>query len=333
VVARTLIRPIHELIETVALMPASVDFQDVSQAEELLHVFQFQNRGRESIQIVGFYSTCGCIPPDDLIGVVVAPAENLSLPVRLRTGDKDGQLSGVVTVFYQRAEAGLTAYKSLELRATVVSDYSVHPLLVDFGRVVGPDSVTRKVTIRPNRLRNLKLLDLSIDHPAFVASQVVSERRSSDVEVTLAFSADQLWQSGPISSVLCLHTNSSRVPIARVLVLAHFEAPIEVSPSAIVIGADIGGLVQREILITARRPVQILSLHCPEPEIRIDSWGRALAHDHRIRLTIPERSDGRQIDSKVDVELRTSSGPNLFESPVVTIPIHRLPREERTNLR
>jgi hypothetical protein len=312
-----------DLFEQVEIEPASFDFGEVSQAEELTHLFRFKNTGQEAVEIVHIHSSCGCATAEGIVGRVVEAGTTLEVPVTLRTGSSDGLRSGRISFYYRGPEERIPAWKSITVTSAVVTDYRLHPPFLDFGSVDHQKPITRTVWMEPNRVPDVEIAGAESGHPAFAVQLPSSQPKGPNRAVEVTFNPVAVSRNGPISTVLTVRTTSQRVPLTRVLLQASIESPVEVTPTAIVVGADIVGAVEREILIRARRPVRV-DARCPDPHVLLPFLAGQYELEHRLRLSVPENDNGSDLNTKVEIDIGTDTDGGVPQSWTFTVPVHRL---------
>jgi hypothetical protein len=262
-------------------------------------------------------------------GQVVEPGRTIDVPVTLKTGAGDGEATGSVLLLYRpagRGEATMT-YQDLTVRAAVAPDFRVRPTLVDFGVVEDARPVSRVIRLRPNLMPDVRVTEVSCPNEAFSARLIPTPDGSSDVHVEVTFSGKALWQAGPVSSLIYLKTNSPRLPQTDVLARAVFQAPLEVQPAAVVIGADVAGTVEREVRVTAAWPARVTALRCASPAVRLSHAGEPGGREHRVKVVLDGAAAA--LNTEVAIELQPVAATNA-EARTVTVPVHRLVSEERT---
>jgi hypothetical protein len=317
----------RDMYINVSVEPASFDFGEALQGHRLVKTFRLKNEDKRPIKIVNVHSSCGCSSTDSLADTIVEPGKTLEFPVVLQTGSSDGVRLGRLTVFYQAVDSHTVGWRSLEVRARVVTDYWVRPTLVDFGTIDYDQAVTRLVRLRPNYLKDVDLLEIVCGHPAICAQRVAAPPGSNDICIEVSLSPWVLNSSGLVSSHVKLRTSSKRVPWTTVYVQAHCRAPVDTNPSAIVIGSDLYGPVNRQVLITTRFASRVTGIRTLSASIKTE---RHSSHDnltHLITVTIAEPTDPDGIDPAIHVDLVREQVTDASRARTVTIPVHPLPHE------
>lgn len=231
----------------------------VGQAEHLTHTFTVENRCRYAIEIAQSHSTCSCSTLPDLNGHVLAPGDKLEVPITLHTGNSDEHIVGGVNLYCRKAgsTAPPTLHRRIQLSAQVDPDYWVRPLLADFGRVLGQQTVIRQVRVRPNRMPDVQVIGFKSSHPAFGATVLKDRTTDGDLVIEIAFDGRTMSRSEPIGAIITVTTSSPHRREFRLLARVTYESPLSVSPSALVVGSDIQGAITREITIRATSRVEV----------------------------------------------------------------------------
>jgi hypothetical protein len=289
----------------------------VGQSESLTHVFTVENRCRYAVEIAQSSSTCRCTTLPDLNGQVLAPGEKLEIPITLHTGDSDEHIVGGVNLYCRKAgsTAPPTLHRRIQLSARVDPDYWVRPLMTDFGRALGQQTVTRQVRVRPNRKQDLQLMEFKSSHPAFGASVRKDRNADGDLVIDITFDGRKMTRSEPVGAVITVTTSSPHRPEFRLLARVAYESPLSVSPSAIVVGSDIQGVVTREIAVRATSRVDVTTTGSPSSGLEVSAVPSGPdGTEWRIVVRVPATALNDTVKFVV-----TGLGDPL----VVTVPVHR----------
>lgn len=319
--SRPYLRP-REMVRGVTIEPVGFDFGDVRQGRTLAHTFGLGNGSETAIEIVKAESSCSCTTTEGLDGRSVGPGGRIDVPARLKTGTDDGPRSGTITLYYRAAghRDAPVGFVVARVVANVVPDYRVRPNLIDFGTIEDLRPVIRTIRVRPVALADVGITRIESTHEAVSARRIATPEGERDLLVELTFSGRSLWASGPVTSVVQLQTTSPGAPIAEILVRARFRAPVEVEPAAVVVGSGTPGRVEREIRVSAAKPVRIAAMTCPDPAVEPTSIGPPEGRAHRVRLALRDRA----IRSELRLTIEPATREGADEARTLTIPIHRL---------
>jgi len=329
---RRILLPPHPAgpIYRVVIEPFAFDFKEVRQGQKLAHTFRLKNEGDVPVAIVKTQVSCSCTTIEGIDGRVIAAHQAVDVPVTLRTGSDDGPQTGSITLYHRRADQADAPvhYTEARVAARVTPDYRVRPTLLDFGTVDHLQPVTRTILLRPEAFAGVRVTSISSTSPAFSARELPAATGERDHPIAVTFSGRTLWQSGPLSAILHVDTNSPGAPITQVLARARFAAPVVVEPASIVVGPNVVGRVERSIRVVASRPVRITGLHCSDARVVANSSGLTDGRNIAVNLMIANATSGA-IDTEVRVDLGPGPGAVASEARTVIIPVHRLAPLER----
>lgn len=209
---------------------AAIDLGDLAQGESVTREFTLRNRLNVPITIAAIETSCSCSTLPEKIRDIVAPNDQITIPVTMHAGGHDGRLSAKVSVYYRIGSEPLRHVADAVLSAQVLPDFRLEPKLLDFGTVTELDSVRRSVEIRPAGLLDAKVLDASSSHESF---RIRADRISSS-RLFVQFNPPSELQSQHLTSVITIKTNSKRLPVAKLFARANFRSTLEVTPTSLV---------------------------------------------------------------------------------------------------
>lgn len=310
------------------------DFGERRPGETLSHTFILTNPTSLPIKIVQAVSSCSCTVIDQdgySPGTTIPPHGNLEIPVSLRTQARQDLVSGRVTINYRMVSPAeeSAAEQSIVLRvsATMLPDYRVIPLSLDFGNVdaLSATSTTRTIDVTP--LANQKVTVQQVRAAAdFLSARLLpspANDKTQRIEVTL--DTTHFVNSRRFDGNVIITTNSEQRPTVVVRVHGEYVAPATAVPDAVIIASDETGDVQRELVVSTSQPSHIQSVTVPTNDIRAQfDAGPSGAMEHRIALTVA--SQEKDVNAQVQINLKLY--PNGAESVVRTlsVPVHRFSR-------
>jgi Protein of unknown function (DUF1573) len=123
------------------------DFGTVEQGSPVEHAFALKNIGRSMVRIEGTKSSCGCtVAADD--GQLVRPGAITWVRVRLDTAALAGRTTKTIIL---RTSDARTPAVQLALAGVVLTDLTVTPTPVYFGRVYRDEAARRELVVAPGR--------------------------------------------------------------------------------------------------------------------------------------------------------------------------------------
>jgi hypothetical protein len=183
VTARLYFRPPPDLVEHLVIEPTIRDFGVVRENESLTHAFTVRNDWTGPVQVVRMHTTCSCTLADDFVGRILAPGEASSLKVTFKPGQQEGSRSAGITLFFQGSGTTVPAWKSLEVRARVGTDYQVIPTSVDFGPMNQVGHKVELIRLRPKMMPGVQITRLESDNPIITARQLRGRETDSDSQI------------------------------------------------------------------------------------------------------------------------------------------------------
>ena len=304
------------------------DFGAQPQKAELYNEFTLFNDTSVPIRFTGIQSSCGCTwaeKNDKIVGSLLVPNDYLDLVVWLSTGSSQTAASGKILLAYRHeTDNPKLAFEGnlvLQVEATILPDYRMEPLELDFGEINGLDvqKVKTRLRITPDQLKSLVVDEIRPSVDILTADIVSTDGEVYEVDVTLNVSS--FTESRDFRGHLVVSTNSENVPNGIVQVKAKYVAPVRVQPSAIVISSDQEGTAKETILISTSSPSQLIRVDCGSSGLVSAQFGASQKSErHTVRLSV-EPCQGTGIDEKILVELSLfpSSGESVVRSYPVSI--------------
>jgi hypothetical protein len=298
----------------------------------LEHTFTLVNRSAKPIEIVDVKTSCAClVRTGPQIGNTITtldPSSHFQLPMRLVVGPTFEAVNGRILVRYRNAAHGddhPLRELLLRVRSDVEPDYRIEPAEIDLGIVDGitDQKIQRIARIVRVAANNLVVHDVSTSSShlrAEVRSQSASER-SPEIVITADFS--DFAENQSLDGHVVVKTNAPRMPQMLVLIRGNFVAPVQLDPTAIIIGSDEIGEVRRELRVRSSRPSRILAVHHSEvPRVQVKFDGVRGAKDHVVAVVVPPNIE-RSLNCDLLIEVELTVGPNERVVRRVPFSVHR----------
>lgn len=206
----------------------SHDFGHVIRGERLTWQVGFQNTGKTDIRIQGVYSGCGCTAVELDEDRIYRPGERGSVLIRFDTENFLGKVSKQVIVISSEKRRSQT---NLTVRAKIKEEFSIKPVLIDFGLVDGGAETTKKFTISPVDGFKLDVEGFEYNEDLFELTPV---KKDTSWEVSLKLKKDV--SSGFIKETIFAKTNSNFLSRVKIPVRVDVKDVISLSPSYIEFG-------------------------------------------------------------------------------------------------
>lgn len=304
------------------------DFGTVDQGQTLRHVFTLQNNAAHPIEIMRVHSTCSCSTTEDLAGTLIQPGHNYPVEVSLKTGDGEGERHSRITIYFKHPRQRGLAFLWFEVHANVLTDYWVHPLLIDFGELTENTPKTRQVTVRPNRATDLSITRIEVADPIIQARQVAPTSDSHDLVVELSLVPQSHRRHGAVSVPVRIFTSSPRNPVATILVQAQISPWVEVDPAAIVLVDGSASPRTQELRFRCKVPIRIKSATASDSAITCKIIKQIDHEPELVSLTIPV-GNAPAPNSTVKIEIEQIEGSLPGHTSSIVVPVLRVPPAQK----
>ena len=201
----------------------SQDMGILIRGEKKVVSFAFTNSGVNDLMIQGVISPCGCTTVNVDTARQYAPNETGVIDISFDSSDFDGAFVKVLTVVTNEKQL---PDRTLSIKGTVVSEFSVDPPLIDFNDVIAGKEAQKKVRI--NTRKNFK----------FQLEKIISE--SPHLLLSTTTENDQLWliatlkPTAPVGffrEVIKLKNNSKNLAFLKIPVRANVLGPVTMEQS------------------------------------------------------------------------------------------------------
>ena len=305
----------------------SYDFGEQPQKTELYNEFTLVNNSSVPIRFTGIQSSCGCTwaqDNDKIVGSRLGPNDYLDFIVFLSTGSQQTAASGKIRLDYRHeTDDPNLAFEGkliLQVEATILPDYRMEPLELDFGEINGLDvqKVQKRLRITPEQLKSLVVDEIRPSIDVLTINIVSMDDNVYEAEVTLDVSS--FTENRDLRGHLVVSTNSEAVPKGIVRVKAKYVAPVNVQPSAIIISSDQEGMVEEAILISTSSPSQLIRVDCgAESSVRAEYDSAHKSDRHTIKLIVAPCDDHSDQTIRLELSLFPSSGESVLRSFPVSV--------------
>ena len=304
------------------------DFGEQPQKTELYNEFTLFNNTSVPIRFTGIQSSCGCTwaqDNDTIVGSQLLPNDYLDFIVFLSTGTQQTTANGKIRLDYRHeTDDPKLAFEGnlvLQVVATILPDYRIEPLEIDFGEINGLDvqKAQKRFRITPDQLKSLVVDEIRPSIDVLTTEILSANDNSYEVEVSLDVSS--FTGNRDFRGNLVVSTNSETVPKGIVQVKAKYVAPVSIQPSAIVISSDQEGTVEEEVSVLTSFPSQLLRVDCGSSGLISAQFDASQKFKrHTVRLSVAP-CQGAEIDEKILLEfsLFPLSGESVLRSCSVSV--------------
>jgi hypothetical protein len=204
------------------------NFGSVTRGQKLEAEFDFENVGDGPIVLHGIHAACGCTAVEAENGATYEPGDRGKLKVILDTSDFAGKLSKSITVMSN--EVAVPA-RTLTLTATVASEISVNPPLIDFGEVRAGSPANASVKISSDKLA------LSLSAPQFNGRVMDGKLRKVGSDWFVDVTLKPELPTGFVKETLTIATNGRLQKEIKIPIRGNMIGPISHSPGYVEFGA------------------------------------------------------------------------------------------------
>ncbi|NOY52781.1 MAG: DUF1573 domain-containing protein [Deltaproteobacteria bacterium] len=202
----------------VAVSSPVFDFGTILQGTQVVHRFELENRGDETLEIYKVETTCGCTVARDYPREI-APGKSGELLVVFNSRHKRGPQSKGISLLTNAPDGRFL----LRIKGNVLEPVTVNPLICNFGLVPPGKVVSRSVTLsnhsaKPIHLEVVKPFDtrlrISVDDPAVPAG--------GEIKVSVAFVGKA--EQPDFSGLALIRTDLPQVPVVTFRIIARGAA-------------------------------------------------------------------------------------------------------------
>jgi len=309
--------------------PAVIDVGQARQGETVAGRAALVNRARDKIKIGGIHTTCHCTRlSDEMLGATLAQGRRTVVPILLKTGNSDGEVSGVATVYFQAGASRYVKSASVTIRANVLPDYEIEESIIDFGIVVENRPIRRTIHVRPVGDASATVLSARTTHREFIIGEPEISEGGGITSIPVTFIPPSESIEASFSAMASLQTTSDRVPSAKVLLRARYESPVRAEPNAIVFLRTGNTEKVHRLEISSRFPSRIDELQNESPDIRVQCPSPGPARRHVIDVHLASGDGKDDLHGLIRARLKMLVEPGKEQTFEVGVPVHVLAQKE-----
>ncbi len=197
----------------------------------------------------------------------------------------------------------------LTVEATILPDYRIEPLEIDFGEINGldPTGLTKKASFRvtPDQLKTLEIAEVkpSID---ILAAKILPLEKTESYEIEIELDLSSFTESRAFRGHVVVSTNSETLPKALVTIKAQYVSPVDIQPASLIISSEKSGTTEEEVRIFTSVPSILRRVNCGEScliRAEFDTAQRSERHDIHLFVAPIEAERTEDLDATIFVEL------------------------------
>ncbi|MDR4498979.1 MAG: DUF1573 domain-containing protein [Candidatus Scalindua sp.] len=209
------------------------DFGKMFKGEKVEHIYAFENRGDEVLEISRVKTTCGCTAAM-VTDKILQPGERGEIKALYNPGSFTGKVKKSLIVMSNDPDS---PHYKLTLSGKVEEELRVSPKSINFGSTYLGKEVVKTVTVASLPGSNLTIKKVSSSHPSVHAS--IAEKRGEEYIVTVVVK-DNL-EIGRFSGGINIETDSKRQPRVTVPFTGEIAGDLTTYPKRIYYGSVVEG--------------------------------------------------------------------------------------------
>ncbi len=206
------------------------DFGTTYKGNKVEHVYKFENRGKETLEIKKVKPSCGCTATV-LSNKTILPGETGEIKTTFNTVSYNGRVRKTIAVLSNDPDT--PSYK-LSIGGEVIEEISVNPKNINFRSFRSDDQSVKtvKASITSQSGPDFKILKVTSSKP-FVKVSVTEDQKG---EYTLVATLKGHHKIGRFSGKIFLETNNTKQPKASIIFYGVVEGDITINQRRIYYG-------------------------------------------------------------------------------------------------
>lgn len=289
------------------------DFGKVYKGNKVEHVFKFENRGNDTLEIKKVKPSCGCTAAV-LSNNTILPGKTGEVKATFNSRSYRGTVRKTIAVLSNDPD---TPSHKLTISGEIIEEISVKPQNINFGSFRADDQSdkTVKVSVKSQSGPEFKIVKVTASKP-FVDASAIAEQNG---EYTVIATLKDYHKIGRFSGKIFLDTNSDKQPKTSIIFYGVVEGDITINQKRVYFGTVPAG---KEI--TKRLFVKI-----NESDIRISD--AKISPDY-LSINVDEKYEQENPHCLIEITLHKEApigrieglltlDTNSKEQPVINIPI------------
>lgn len=287
------------------------DFGTVARAAKTEHVFEFENRTDQPIQISHVRASCGCTTPI-VPEKTVAPGAKGKVIARFNTGSFVGQRGATLTVVFNRP-----TYREVQLRVDgyVRRDIVCNPGSIEFGQTQESQVASKEISIQYAGRNDWQITDVTSEVPGLEFELKETRRGNGRVGYSL-LATWQAESAGYLQTDVVLKTNDSRRPTIPLSVTGQSISTLQVSPANLYLGQIAPGqAVTKRVIVRANDEFRLTGVNSEDSRVTVN-FDEEAKKIQMVELTFVADEKAGEFQAQVMIE--TDAGDNAKTNLVVS---------------
>ncbi len=206
------------------------DFGKIYKGSKIEHVFKFENKGNNTLEIKKVKPSCGCTAVI-LSNNTIPPGKTGEIKSTFNSGNYRGKIKKTISVLSNDPD---TPNHKLTISGEIIQEISIKPQNINFGSIRADNQTdkTVKVSIKSQSGPDFKITKTTSSKP-FVEAASTEEENG---EYTLTATLKDYHQIGRFSGKINLDTNSTKQSKASIIFYGIVEGDIAINQKRIYYG-------------------------------------------------------------------------------------------------
>jgi hypothetical protein len=206
------------------------NFGQIFQGQKVDHIYKFENRGNDTLEIKKVKTSCGCTAAI-LTDSTVPPGKTGEIKTTFSSGSKRGNIKKSITVLSNDPDT--PSYK-LTISGKIIEDISIKPRNIDFGSIAVDEETEKTVTVTIKSLSepDFKINKVTPSQP-FIDASIVEEK---DGEYIIKVTLKNNHKIGRFSGKINLVTNSTKQKKSNITFYGEIAGDVTAYPKRIYYG-------------------------------------------------------------------------------------------------
>ena len=230
------------------------NFGQIYKGQKIEHVYTFENRGKDILEIKKVKTSCGCTAAI-LTTDTILPGETGEIRAIFSSGSASGNIKKSITVSSNDPD---TPKYRLTIFGEIIKDLIIKPEHIDFGSVCTGEKTSKTVSIKSQTEPDFKIKKITPSTP-FVDAKIVGEENG---EYLIKIALKHNSEIGSFSGGIYLETNSQIESKVNIPFFGEIAGDISTYPKKIYYGSVVKGkeLSQKLYVKVNKSNIEILEI-------------------------------------------------------------------------
>ena len=229
------------------------NFGQIFKGQKIEHIYEFENRGKDILNIGKVKTSCGCTAAI-LTNNTVPPGKTGEIKATFNSGSYRGNVTKSISVISNDPDH--PSYK-LTISGKIIEDVIIKPKNINFGSVYLGEKTNKTITIKSQTMPDFKIKKITPSKPFINAS--IAEEKNGEYIIKVVLKDNH--KIGRFSGGIYLETNSPRQQKANIPFFGEIVGDITTYPKRIYYGTTTEGkeLTQKLFVKIKEHNIKILN--------------------------------------------------------------------------